>query len=358
MKKYCFVVFLFAKIFIYSQNIPNQLYGIWEAKDRYVFFEKTEEQNYAENQIVIYLKTYYGWYIDRTVEPKEYAQKESRTRNAATAKNAEQVFFTIENIKNSTEIQKKLPDDNFVFELNLKYSKNDAAKIPVAVVKNNMYLNFYVQDEENQNLYKGNAVSEGIKTSLQKIPQNISCLYFYENSFFDIRYWFTNMDYENSEVSFDYDGNSFFVPKHIFSAGNNYSCVSGRSKKIRNVVQPFVFEKKENSENFVYYKEDNEQNDSQNFFYNENKSVLIFDEFPYLVKMFDKNDFEDLVNIVKKANSQRKPEQKPLFPPNNLDWHWDLIDYIEKDNKIIQQVRIRQKEFGARAKDLEFSDRR
>ena len=53
--------------------------------------------------------------------------------------------------------------------------------------------------------------------------------------------------------------------------------------------------------------------------------------------------------MVKEANARRKPDADPLFPENNLDWHWDLIDLLEKDNTIIQQVRARQKEFGPRS---------
>lgn len=362
MKKYFFAFFLFVEIFVYSQNIPNQLYGIWESKDRYVFFERGDGQNRAENQVAIYLKTYYGWYVDRTAEPEKYAEQESRTRNAATVKKGEQIFFTTEDIRSSNEngSARIFPDDDCAFEINLKYSKNDYAKIPVAIIKNNMYLNFYAQDEENPNFYKGNAASEGLKISAQKTAQNLSCLYFYENRFFDVRYWLSDMDYENSKVSLEYDGAVFFVSKHIFSAGNNYSCVSGRGKKIRNVVAPFVFEKdeSENGENFIYYIEDKNQNAARKFFFNEDKSILIFDESPYLVKLIDKDSFEDLIEIAKKTNSQSKPEPKPLFPPNNLDWHWDLIDYIEKDDKIIQEVRLRQKEFGPRAKDFEKSNDR
>ena len=72
----------------------------------------------------------------------------------------------------------------------------------------------------------------------------------------------------------------------------------------------------------------------------------------YLIKIVDKNDFEALMNIVKAANSRRKPDPPPLFPPKELDWHWDLIDYLEKDNTLVQQVRERQRAFGVRGKEL------
>ena len=67
------MILIFFLINGYSQNIPEEFYGIWESKDRYVFIEKNETEK--ANQIVIYLKTYYGWYVDRTVEPKEYDEK-------------------------------------------------------------------------------------------------------------------------------------------------------------------------------------------------------------------------------------------------------------------------------------------
>ena len=79
----------------------------------------------------------------------------------------------------------------------------------------------------------------------------------------------------------------------------------------------------------------------------------MFDKEPYLTKIADKNDFESLMQIVKSSNSRRKPPSAPLFSESDLDWHWDLIDYIEKNDKKIQEVRQRQKDFGPRAKDLE-----
>ena len=57
------------------------------------------------------------------------------------------------------------------------------------------------------------------------------------------------------------------------------------------------------------------------------------------------------MKIVKEANARRKPDPPALFPESNLDWHWDLIDMLEKDNELIQQVRARQKAFGPRGKD-------
>ena len=59
------------------------------------------------------------------------------------------------------------------------------------------------------------------------------------------------------------------------------------------------------------------------------------------------------MKIVEEANKKRKPAPPPLFPAEDLDWHWDLINQLEKGNKIIEKVRERQKKFGPRAQDIE-----
>ena len=70
---------------VFSEVIPEPLLGIWEGKDRFVFFEQQPEN---ENpKLVIILKEYYGWYFDRAAEPEAYNAKETRVRNAATHKN-------------------------------------------------------------------------------------------------------------------------------------------------------------------------------------------------------------------------------------------------------------------------------
>lgn len=356
MKKNCFfVIFIFFFLAnCFSQMIPDDLFGIWESKDRYIFIEKNDTEN--DNQIVIYLKTYYGWYVDRTVEPKEYNEKVKRNRNNSTPKNAEQVYFEIKPINQTKDFA--VSDDSVAFEIHLIYSKNEIQKIPVVIINQNIYLDFYIQDSDDKSFYRGNAVSHGIKVSSWKIPENISCLYFFNDNFFDIRYWLTDMDYEKSQVSLDFDNQTFFVDKHIFSSGNNYSCVTGRSKKIRNVQPPFIIQKNQNYEQFkpyIYYNyiiEENDKKLEKKLFFNNDKSVIVLDNEPYLTKLADKNDFESLMQIVKSSNSRRKPPANSLFDENDLDWHWDLIDYIEKDDKMIQKVRQRQKEFGPRAKDL------
>ncbi|MCR5187777.1 MAG: hypothetical protein K6C97_02490 [Treponema sp.] len=319
------LVLLSLSLSLFAMEIPQELYGIWEGKDRFVFFEENKDEE--SPQIVILLKEYYGWYYDRAAEPQEYADKENRVRNTGTTRKAEQVYFSI------NSISKADPERRDAFELNMKYSKFQNSIIPLAIIDDNIFLNFYIQDTENKNLYRGNAVSLGIMLSPQKVPQNIGAFYIDQDKVFNIRYWFTDMDYVDDLVSLKYGDKEYFVDKHLYSCGNNYSSVSGRSKKIRNVVAP------------EEYKE-------ESYKFNSDKSIMILDKEPYLTRLADKSTFEDLMKIVKEGNARRKPDPKPLFPPDDLNWHWDLIDYLESNNTLIQAVRARQRAFGPRPKDL------
>ncbi len=341
MKKSFFIslfIFIFA-FYSFSETIPSKLLGIWEAKDRYVFFEQNDEE---EPQIVVVLKEYYGWYYDRAAEPASYAEKEPRTRNIPTPRNAEHIY-----IKN---ISTKENTDSLYGSLDLYYSRWQKNTIPFFMLNDNIYLSYFEKDQPEVNqkeneektpqeeitwsFYRGVAPSKGFMISPQNIPENITGYIIDGNQLYDVRYWLTDMDYSTDYINFTYNDDSYQIPKHLRSCETNYSCVSGRSKKVRNPVKAFE------------YKE-------EDFIYNSDKSVFTKKSEPYLKRLADKNTFEALIAMVKEANARRKPDPPALFPPSNLDWHWDLIDLLEKDNQLIKEVRARQKAFGPRAKDLE-----
>ena len=314
-----------------SLNLES-LYGIWEGKDRFVFIEpgeeKTEEQGSKENspvEIVILLKDFYGWYYDRVAEPAKYSEAYPRTRNSATPRNAEHVSLEINQLNNSSL-------DN-TFQLALNYSRRQTTYVPIVILNDNMYLDFYVQDSENPAFYRGNAISKGITVSEQSVNENLNCFYIDGDDIYNIRYWLTDMDYSDRKVSLNYGDKSFNVDAHIISGDKNYACVPGRGKIIRNVQTP-------------------EKLYDKDYFFTEDKKILMTKQEQYLTKLADKNTFDQLMEIVKKANSRRRPEPDPVFPESHLDYHWDIIDYLEKNNTLIQEVRERQREFGVRGKDI------
>jgi hypothetical protein len=352
---FAFVFLLFSLVFsCFATEIPQNLCGIWEGKDRYVFFDQNQQNQKA--QIVIFLKEYYGWYIDRTAEYENYSQKEKRTRNSGTTKDPLQIFLDFQAInknvfeysdsKNSSKII-KIDFQNYenypqaqniplsvknAYEICLEYSKFQKNKIPVAILNDNLYLDFYIRSQDDSSLYRGNIVTRGLLASEQPVCENIGCYYinYDQNLIYNVRYWQTDMDFNpDSKAVFSSQYGDFYTDCHIKSADSVFSCVSGRSQKIRNPVEPIAF-------------------DEENYIFSEDKSLLIEKKEPYLKKLADKKTLDELFEIVKNQNSKRKPDPAPVFPPDDLNWHWDIIELLEKDNKIIQAVRARQNEFGPR----------
>ncbi len=335
-KPFLFLIVIFLVESLFCQIIPQKLLGIWEAKDRYVFFEQNDDE---QPELVVVLKEYYGWYLDRAAEPEKYSQKENRTRNIPTPRNAEHIYIQ--------NIDTKETANSLYGSLELFYSRRDKNTIPFFMLDDKIFLKYFVLDErkiteekgsvessENQNVsykfYRGIAPSKGFMISPQALPKDITGYIISEQKLYDVRYWQTDMDYSTDYINFSYKDDSFQIPKHLTSCNANYSCVSGRSKNVRNTVKPFD------------YKE-------EDFIFNDEKTVFTKNEEPYLKRLAGKDTFEQLIEIVKQANSRRKPDPPALFPPSDLDWHWDLIDLLEQNNQIIQQVRARQKEFGPRA---------
>lgn len=306
------LIFLLLYSICSAVKLPDDFYGIWEGVDRFVFFENNDEND----EIVIVLKEFYGWYLDRAAEPDFYSELNQRERNTGTAKNPEHVHVSM------------IPTEMDCYELELSYSKYEKNQIPVVIVDDKMYLNFYVKDKMNPDFWRGFVSSEGLKVSPQSVTENISCLYFVNDYIFDIRYWKSDMDYTDEKAFFTYDGKEYYVDKHIKSAGNLYACTNGRSRKIRNLTRPVGV-----------------LNNSLQF-YND-KSIMIIDDKPYLKKIADKNTFQDLMQIVKNQNDKRKPVNNPFFPIIDLDVHEKLLVYLEKENYTLKDIPIRQHDFGS-----------
>lgn len=339
MKKSLFSLILILITSTIFAEIPSEFTGIWKGDDRYIFIGE-------ENQLAIILKEYYGWYYDRVAEPEGFSEISERKRNLATQKNAHHYSVDF------SKVTEYAP----VWEMTIEIDNKTKSIIPVALNENEIYLKFLIKipystdsskgslstenDEygngqfsnSNYGYWQGINESDSIRISERNNSKDIISWYMTENGNYRLRFWQTDMIYEDSKAAFSDENKLYTVNKHIFSAGQNYSCVNGRSSNIRNVEKypDFPFTSKLDS-----------------------TGNLLLPEKPYLTKVTDKNSAEELMKIVEDANKRRKPDPAPLFPPEELDWHWDLINQLEKGNPIIEKVRQSQKKFGPRAQDIE-----
>ena len=318
MKRYFSIVFLFLLISVnVNTQTPTELYGIWKGDDRYVFFGD-------EGKISVILKEYYGWYYDRAAESPEDSETEKRSVNAATSPEAQ--YITAE--------YSRIQDDLNAWEISISYDKKNISIIPAAVLDGKLYLNFLIRTKDDldkikmqtdsvpgsenskaENIYwQGINSADSIRIFERENKENINSWYITENAVYKLRFWQTDMDYdEYAAASFTDGDNVFTLKKHIKSAGQTYTSASGRGKIIRNVEKyrslPFSAA--------IYSDSDGIQR-------------LCTLGKPYLEKIESAAAKEELFKIIKEANSRRKPNSPPLFKPKTLDWHREMIEKLGK----------------------------
>lgn len=357
MKKSLFLVCFFSLCLSVFPEIPSSLSGIWESDDRILFISESGEFS-------IVLKLYNGWYFDRAAESPGFEDGSAKERNAASSRNPVVLnidFYPVfqnhpehENAENAADEEKPS-----AYEMILSDEKETVQIIPVAVSENKMHLSFLVknnsgpeQEEKignmNENEIRGEVGNQGgnssslfgywegvnkaqeIRLSGTKKDGNIFSYIVLPDGIYEIRFWKTDMEYDRNGFASLTDGEkTFTVQKHIFSAGETFTSAPGRRTQIRNF----------------------RKSDSLPFEYSLDSSgkILLSGKADFVKS--DESSKERLLEIVKEANSRRKPVPAPLFPESEIDFHWNLIDALEKDNKIIQEARERQREFGPRGKD-------
>ena len=336
-------------------NFPALLEGIWTGDDRYVFFvpENTAAGTSAAAQassknakimptdIALILKTYYGWFYDRAAEPEAFASQSERFLCTATTKDAERLTVTAEDLLNRPPRYdtngNAVPYDSGAWELVVKYNgkKRYETRIPVAVIGNELYLDFVLRSDSSESpassgselrgYWQGVCKRKSIRLAPYPRASEIRSYYVSDDGMYALRFWETTMPYTDDLASFDDTGKTFSVAKHIVSNASVFTCVTGRSNRIRNTVKTPI--------DFGDYKLD------------ETGMICVFGK-PYMTKVLGKDSAPGLMQIVAEANSRRKDPPPPLFPPSDLNWYWDLIALLEKDNALVQEVRLRQRAFA------------
>ncbi|MBP5402479.1 MAG: hypothetical protein J6Y36_04895 [Treponema sp.] len=322
-----------------TDDVPEIFDGIWEGNDRYIMFQekselkdivKDEVELKEDNYIWIYLKMFYGWYVDRSAE--KYTKKNSPEKYDSN----DVVFRDIQNIK--IQFKKLLDiDECNAYEIIITYPKQkEKTVIPVAVIDGELYLDFAIRADYKTYSPEGKsspligswssvAHVSGIKVSKPITDTNLYSLFITDSRIYSIRYWKTDMDFNPAMAFFSDGDNKFEVPKHISSAGNVYTCVTGRSVTIRNVEL--------------------KKNLNINDFKIDSQKMVLATGTPYLKRISEHCSFDDMMNIVAVSNARKAPEQDPPFPPFKLDWEPEDIKSLEIQRKILEAVHRRHKEF-------------
>lgn len=348
-------------------GVPDAFAGLWERDDRFVMFAESDdflesrvqeflsspeasddEKSAVRNQakyVSILLKTFYGWYLDRTAEPESFSS-EARFVNDSTCPEAERIRVEFRPLLRMADAGYAGQGEGSVWEIFIRYpGVREPAIIPLAIIGGNLYLNFAIKlntendesreasdDETGENppdellgFWCSLVPTDGVKVSLPASGENIYSTYITRDSVYTIRYWKTDMEYSQERAFFSDGGKTFSVVKHIQSGGKNFSCTNGRSVTIRNVQKtsalPEVYE------------------------LDSSATICGLGE-PYLRRVQNENSVQTVARLVCDAMSKKAPNPDPPFPPSNLDFHMEEIYRLEEGNLIIQSLRKRNKDFG------------
>ncbi len=334
----------------WTAGVPMPFRGVWERADRYVMFAEGDDflssrvTEKTDTFVSIMLKTFYGWYLDRTAEPASFEGLD-RTLNDSTCPKPEYIRIEYRPLVTSS-----VSSDGSVWELFIWYpGLKEASVVPAAVIGGEIYLDFAVKlavakggntpDSGNggqeavsdplAGFWCRMAEADGIKVCPPCSKTDIYSTYITKDAVYTIRYWLTDMEYTNENAFFSDGGNNFSVVKHIQSAGKVYTCAQGRRVAIRNV-------RKTNDRTAVYRLDSG--------------ATICGLGKPYLKRVQEENSAEAVFALAKKYYETRAPNPNPPFPPSNLDWNMETINRLESGNEIIQKVRERQKEFAIKAK--------
>ncbi len=284
----------------YSTEVPPLLQGIWQGKDRLLLFG-------GENaSFSCVLRVFYQWYDDLAGETEQFEQISSRDRNNTTAVHPENILIEFKTIyENSLKTAG-------AYELKIKYpALKEPVYIPLAVVNGQIFLNFMLKtsfEGESYFVLTDYSAASGITISPPVIKKELLSFLVDENSFYSVRYWLSQME-ESKELSEFTDGQKHFkMAKFIQTAGNLYTCTTGKSLKIRNVQK-----KSSLPYNFI--------TDEEDFIYAYSDSYLTF--------VPGSSDYSQLNKIIKENNSKKHEPFTSSFPVNESTYRWKEISDLE-----------------------------
>ena len=303
-------------------EIPDLLAGIWQGKDRLVLFGKDG------NEFAAVLRVFNGWYNDRAAEPASYADYATRDRNDATSRTAEHIEISY------ITIAENLSHTAGAYELQVLYpNAKSYVYIPIAVIGSEIYLDFLVKgsaqsvdynpvltsrqadaqgqvrnEPDLEGFWRDCGGASGLLVSPPNFKKERTGYYFFNNSFYHIRYWETDMPYTYAKAGFTDGEQSFVVDKYVRSAGKVFTCCTGRRTQIRNIDKSTELPGK--------------------FFFDSDGVICAFG-LPYLVRMEGKDSRTDLQKITEETNARRKPPQKPPFPVTFPNVRWPKMEELD-----------------------------
>ncbi|GMO50763.1 MAG: hypothetical protein Pg6C_14940 [Treponemataceae bacterium] len=293
--------------------IPGALRGVWESGGRMISFYEAGDSAMA----VIFLKLFYGWYYDRTAEPLAesaaatqygFPSLPARDRNDTTARAGE--FLAV-----SFDETSPVTDASGSWAMRILYPPyREPDSIALAVINDGIYLNFYIRHDDASGsrdtiagFWRAGGTASGITASKPYYATNIESLYITDggDSVFRIRYWEANVEPDLTARAYFSDGASeYSVDKYLVIGDKTFTCVQGRGTRIRQITKSPL---------------------PKDYALSDDGALCAFGA-PYLTK----SGVTDIYAEAAEKNARTRPPQPPLFPPSDLDFHYEQIEELRK----------------------------
>jgi hypothetical protein len=304
-----------------DSSVPEALRGVWEGGfaeepkefgGRIVsFYEAEGDSESPRAAALIFLKLFYGRYYDRTAE---FPTSAVRDRNDASSKTGEALAVSFEETSPATQ-----NSGSWTMRVSYPpYRESDA--VALAVIRDNLYLNFHIRYDGNPNtpkniagFWRAGGTASGITVSKPYYARGVESFYITDGhpdspetaTVFRIRYWEADVEPDLSARAFFSDGeNEYPVDKYLVIGGKTFTCVQGRGTRIRQITRSPL---------------------PENYELSDDGTLCAFGT-PYLTRSKTDDPYAEAA----RANAKKSPPPRPLFPPSNLDFHYDEIRELRK----------------------------
>ena len=331
---------------ILSLSCPAQpLTGIWENSERFIEYTGKADGT-TEDTLRIVLKTYYRFvYEDMGTYPVKVKQED--TGNIYSLNIRYQGFRTpvttsvwVHNTGLFSSFYKKTPH-NIVTDTQqsrsfLVSAGSNADTQPMLSPLTAILDGFWVEQ----------GFRDGILIYQQEAPAFFDAFFFNGTQYIKFRYWTGDFEYKEKYARFAFnDGLQVTVPKFIRQYDTIYSCITDNGSKLKNYekgsvlisdggngIQQLTLTPQgggagTHAVGDVYPHQKYPKIQGLPLYYDETDGAFAFGE-PFLTR----SSISDLQEEIKRHNSLKRPPPEPLLKADELDFYWERIKQIRKQD--------------------------
>ena len=332
-------------LLILSLPCPAQpLSGIWENSERFIEYTGKAD-GMAEDTLRIVLKTYYRFVYDDMGTYPVTAEQENTG-------NMYSLYIRYPGFKTQVATNVWVHGDGLFTSFYKKVSHNliterkqNSPQSETNEIQTNRQSPLSVPTFFLDGFWVEQGFRDGILIYQQEQPAFFDGFFFNGTQYIRFRYWTSNLEYKEKYASFAFDdGLQVTVPKFIRQYDAIYSCITDNGAKLKNYEKGTVSINDNNgaqqltltpqsggpgthATGDVYPNQKYPKVQELPLYYDEMDAAFAFGE-PFLTR----SSISDLQEEIKRHNSLKRPPPEPLFKADELDFYWDRIKEIRKQD--------------------------